>query len=152
MICKECKNQIPIQRIKLGFKHCTECSTESAYGTVGITYHKTGNTLQHVDKKTADNINKASRRNTYGSNLGSIKSGGHKEFSGKLDSSGASLAFVGSKQMFERIGNEAMFKLDLLGLDKALNYIKRKHESASLTFTQYNQLKEILSSFSQTKV
>ena len=42
--------KIPIKRVELGYTHCTECSTIDAYGTVGITYHKTGNTLQHVDR------------------------------------------------------------------------------------------------------
>ena len=144
MKCKSCSRLIPTKRIELGFIHCTDCSTVDTYGTVGITYHKTGNTVQHVSKETAANINKAARRNTYGSNLGAIKGGGHKEFSGKLENSGASNAFIGSQQLFERIGEEAMFKLDLLGLDKALDYIKRKHESTSLTFAQYEQLKEIL--------
>lgn len=147
MKCKSCLRQIPIKRVELGYTHCTECSTIDAYGTVGITYHKTGNTLQHVDKETAAKINQASRRNTYGSNLGSIKSGGYNEFSGKLENSGASLAFIGSQQMYDKIGKEAMFKLDLLGLDKALDYIKRKYESTSLTREQYLKLENILKSF-----
>lgn len=144
MKCKSCIAILPLKRVKLGYKYCVKCSTVDTYGTVGITYHKTGNTVQHVSKETAAKINKDARRNTYGSNLGSIKSGGFNEFSGKLDNSGASNAFVGSQEMFKRIGEEAMFKLDLLGLDKALDYIKRKYESTSLTSLQYNQLKEIL--------
>ncbi len=151
MKCKSCTKQLPTKRIELGFIHCTECSTVDTYGTVGITYHKTGNTVQHVSKETAANINKAARRNTYGSNLGAIKGGGHKEFSGKLENSGASIAFVGSQQMFEHIGNEAMFKLDLLGLDKALDFIKRKHESTSLTSDQFIRLKKILEEMTLSK-
>ena len=150
MKCKSCSKQLHIKRIELGFTHCTECSTVDTYGTVGITYHKTGNTLQHVDKETAAKINKDSRRNTYGSNLGSIKSGGYKEFSRPINV-GASTAFVGNDKMFERIGEEAMFKLELLGLDKALDYIKRKHEAIALTSDQYNKLKEILTSFTLSK-
>lgn len=151
MICKECKNQIPIQRIKLGFRTCTECSNTEAYGTIDITYHKTGNTVQHIDKETANKVNTLAKRSGFGSSLGKIKSGGHKEFSGKIDI-GASTAFVGSKQMFDKIGKEAMFKLDLLGLEKALDYIERKYQSASLNDNQFRQLKEILSSFSQPQI
>lgn len=143
MKCKTCSKTLPSKRIELGFIHCVDCSTVDAYGTVGITYHKTGNTLQHVDKETAAKINKDSRRNTYGSNLGSIKSGGYKEFSGKINK-GCSLAFVGNDKLYERIGEEAMFKLDLLGLDKALSFIHRKYESASLTYDQYLKLKKVL--------
>lgn len=148
MNCKNCNKKLPIQRVELGFKHCTDCSTIDAYGTVDITYHKTGNTVQHVDKATAKNINKAARRNTYGSNLGQIGKGGHTEFARKIDV-GCSTAFIGSQQMFERIGNDAMLKLDLLGLDKALDFIKRKHESLSINTQQYNKLKQTLEAFSQ---
>ena len=151
MKCKSCSRQLPQKRIELGYIHCTECSTVDTYGTVGITYHKTGNTVQHVSKETAANINKASRRNTYGSNLGSIKGYGHKEFSGKLENSGASIAFVGSQKLFERMGEEALFKLDLLGLDRALAFVKRKYESASLTYEQYKKLENILTSFTLSK-
>lgn len=147
MKCKSCLRLIPNKRIELGFKLCVDCSDTDVYGTVGITYHKTGNTLQHVDKETAAKINQASRRNTYGSNLGSIKSGGPNEFSGKLENSGASLAFVGSQQMYDQIGQDAMFKLDLLGLDKALDYIKRKYDSTSLTRDQYLKLEKVLKGF-----
>ena len=148
MNCKNCNNKLPIQRIELGFKHCTDCSTVDAYGTVDITYHKTGNTVQHVDKDTAAKINKSARRNTYGSNLGQIGKGGHTEFNRKLDVC-CSTSFIGSQQMFERVGKDAMLKLDLLGLDKALDFIKRKHESLSINTQQYNKLKQTLEAFSQ---
>jgi hypothetical protein len=150
MKCKLCTKQLPSKRIELGFIHCTECSTVDTYGTVGITYHKTGNTVQHVSKETAAKINKDSRRNTYGSNLGSIKSGGHKEFSRPINV-GASTAFVGNDKMFERVGAEAMYKLDLLGLDKALDFIKRKLDSIAITNDQYSRLKKILEEMTLTK-
>lgn len=148
MNCKSCHKELPNKRIELGFAHCTDCSTIDAYGTVDITYHKTGNTVQHVDKDTARNINKRARRNTYGSNLGTIKSGGYDEFKRKIEV-GCSTSFVGSKEMFERVGNEAMFKLDLLGLDKALDYVKRKYESLSINQQQYNKLVVTLTEFSK---
>jgi len=150
MNCKSCSKTLPHQRISLGFVHCTDCSTTDAYGTVGITYHKTGNTVQHVDKETARKINKTAQRNTYGSNLGSIKPGGYEEFKREI-LVGCSTATIGSQGMFDRIGEEAMLKLDLLGIDKALDYIKRKHESASLNFSQYKKLKEVLENFDSIK-
>jgi hypothetical protein len=148
MNCKNCYNKLPQKRIELGFIHCVNCSTEEVYGTVPLTFHKTGNSLQHTDKATAKNINKAARRNTYGSNLGQISKGGYTEFSNKINI-GCSTSFIGSQQMFERVGKEAMFKLDLLGLDKALDFIKRKHESLSINTQQFNKLKQILEAFPQ---
>jgi len=150
MKCKSCLKSLPTKRIELGYKHCTECSTTEVYGTIDIVYHKTGNTVQHVSKETADHINKISKRPGFGSSLGRLGKGGYKEFSRTINV-GASTAFVGNDKMFERIGEEAMFKLELLGLDKALDYIKRKHESIALTSDQYNKLKEVLTSFTLSK-
>ena len=141
-ICK-CGNDIPTKRIELGFNDCVECSTTETYGTVDITYHKTGNTVQHVDKATAKNINKAARRNTYGSNLGSIKPGGHEEFRRKIDI-GCSTATIGSQGMFERVTSEVELKYDLLGKAKAIDYINRKVDSCTITVVQSQKLKRML--------
>jgi hypothetical protein len=148
MKCKSCTKTLPTKRIELGFKHCTDCSTVDTYGTVDITYHKTGNTVQHIDKETASKINKYSRRNTYGSSLGKIKSGGPKEFSGKIEV-GCSTATVGSQGMFDKVGNEMMFQYDLHGFDKALTYLERCHKNLSINQTQYIKLKQTLQAFSQ---
>jgi hypothetical protein len=148
--CIKCRVNLPNKRIELGYNECIECANTEVYGTVNLTFHKTGNSLQHTSKETARKINKASRRNTYGSNLGSIKPGGYEEFKRDI-LIGCSTSTVGSEGMFNRVGGEAMLKLDLLGLDKALDFIKRKHESASLNFTQYKKLKEVLENFDLIK-
>jgi len=65
MKCTQCSNPIPKQRLKAlpHTKVCVECSTEDAKGAVDIVYHKTGNTIQIMDKESADAINKASSSN-----------------------------------------------------------------------------------------
>jgi len=65
MICK-CKNIIPDGRVELGYKTCVNCSTAEPYGCVGISNHKTGNTIQIMPKAMADNINRLSARKGYG--------------------------------------------------------------------------------------
>lgn len=146
MNCKSCSKTLPTKRIELGFKHCVDCSTIDTYGTVDITYHKTGNTVQHIDKVTAAKINKHSRRNTYGSNLGSIKSGGPKEFSGKIEV-GCSTASVGSQGMFDKVGTEMMFQFELHGIDKATTYLERCFKNMTINQTQYIKLKTVIKAY-----
>ena len=65
-----CKNIIPIQRVKLGYTTCVQCSTVERYGCAPITYHKTGNSIQIMSSKDAARIAKLSRRKGYGTMLG----------------------------------------------------------------------------------
>lgn len=148
MICKSCNNTLPRKRVELGYKHCVDCSTTETYGTIDIVYHKTGNTVEHVDKATADKVNKMSRRGGYGSSLGRIGKGGPKEFSNKIEI-GCSTAVIGSNGMFDKVGNEMMFQYDLHGVDKALTYLERCYKNMSINMTQYIKLKQTLQAFSQ---
>ena len=148
MKCKNCGLTIHVKRVELGFKHCTDCSTVDTYGTLDIVYHKTGNTVQHVDKETASHINKISRRSGFGSSLGKIKSGGPKEFSGKIEV-GCSTAQVGSQGMFDKVGTEMMFQYDLHGYDKAITYLERCFKNMSINQTQYIKLKTVLTAYNK---
>lgn len=149
MNCKKCGSNLPTKRIELGYKECVECSTVDTYGTIDIVYHKTGNTVQHVDKETAAHINKISKRPGFGSSLGRIGKGGHKEFSSKINI-GASTVFIGSEAMFEKVGKEAMFKLDILGLDKAIAYLDRCLENITINHQQYNKIKQAIIAYENT--
>ena len=66
MIKCKCGNMIPEGRINLGYSTCVKCSTMEMYGCVGISNHKTGNTIQILPKKIADSINRLSSRKGYG--------------------------------------------------------------------------------------
>jgi hypothetical protein len=66
MHCVKCKQVIPQGRLALGYKECVSCSTVEAVSCVDITYHKTGNTIQVMDKTTADKVNKLAQRAGYG--------------------------------------------------------------------------------------
>ena len=65
-----CKNIIPIQRVKLGYTTCVQCATVERYGCAPITYHKTGNSIQIMSSKDAARIAKLTRRKGYGTMLG----------------------------------------------------------------------------------
>ena len=66
--CK-CGNIIPPQRLALGYTECVDCSSTEAYGSVAITYHKTGNTIQIMPKAQAARIRKLTARRGYGTCL-----------------------------------------------------------------------------------
>ena len=63
--CK-CGNMIPEGRLNLGYSTCVNCSSVEAYGCVAISNHKTGNTIQVLPSKIADNINRLASRKGYG--------------------------------------------------------------------------------------
>jgi hypothetical protein len=65
--CIKCSGDMPLLRLtKYDYKHCVNCSTIQRVGGVPITNHKTGNSIQVVDKSTADNIIRLSQRKGYG--------------------------------------------------------------------------------------
>ena len=68
MNCVKCKVEIDARRIKAlpHTKVCVNCSTTEAVSCVDITYHKTGNTIQIMDKASADKINKMAKRSGFG--------------------------------------------------------------------------------------
>ena len=75
MKCKNCDKDIPQKRIELGFKKCVNCSDTEKYGVVDVVYHKTGNTVEIMDAKSAEAINKAAKRSGYGVMRGMTKGG-----------------------------------------------------------------------------
>ena len=110
---------------------------------VPIINHKTGNTIQHLEAADYADMQKRFLRNGFRSNLGSIKGGGAKEFSNPIHI-GCSTAQIGSQGMFEKVGEEMMFKLDLHGVDKAKAYLEKCFKSLTINATQYKKLLDIV--------
>lgn len=148
MNCKSCSKTLPTKRVELGFNHCVDCSETEAYGTIDIVYHKTGNTVEHVDKETASHVNKISRRSGFGSSLGKIKSGGIKEFSKKIEK-GCSLSTIGSPQMFEKVGNDMITYYEIGGLEKAYEYLDKSYKNVRISGSQYATLKRLIENYSK---
>jgi hypothetical protein len=143
MNCKNCGCGLPTKRIELGFKQCVDCSTVETYGTVDIVYHKTGNTVQHVDKETANQINKLSRRTGFGSNLGRIGKGGVKEFSRKIEI-GCNNNTIGSDGLFQKVHDKVELLYDTFGYTKAANYIAQSLQDYRINTQQAYKLKRML--------
>ena len=148
MKCKGCDKEIPQKRIELGFKKCVNCSDTEKYGVVDVVYHKTGNTVEITDAKTAEAINKASRRSGYGVMRGMTK-GGSKMSSaynpkGKSKSGNCvSMAFVGNEITFNKIGERAMLFFEVDGIDSALEVIEKAFNNTEINVSQRNKLRQV---------
>jgi hypothetical protein len=66
MNCK-CGNIVPIQRTKLGYTTCKNCSNEERWSANPLTFHKTGNTIEVIkDPELAREVHFKAQRNSFG--------------------------------------------------------------------------------------
>lgn len=147
MKCKNCDKDIPQKRIELGFKKCVNCSDTEKYGVVDVVYHKTGNTVEIMDAKSAEAINKATKRSGYGVMRGMTK-GGSKSIStynpnGKNKGAGASTSFVGNEIGFNKVGEKAMLFFEIAGIDSAFEVIEKAFKNMEINLYQRNKLFQV---------
>jgi hypothetical protein len=147
MKCKNCDKDIPQKRIELGFKKCVGCSDTEKYGVIDVVYHKTGNTVEITDIKTAEAVNKAAKRSGYGVMRGMTK-GGSKSIStynpnGKNKGAGASTSFVGNEIGFNKVGEKAMLFFENNGIDSAYNIIEKAFKEMEINIYQRNKLRQV---------
>jgi len=148
MKCTQCSNPIPKQRLKAlpHTKVCVECSTEDAKGAVDIVYHKTGNTIQIMDKESADAINKAARRTGFGS-LRAMR-GGSGGSTGKVElGARGTIPRTPTKEDFDRVGEQMMDMLDWNSRAEIIKFLEDKIKSRTISGTQYRKLVIILDQF-----
>ena len=62
--CTMCSNEMPSQRLDMGYTICTKCSTEEKVSCHTIYPHKTGGYIQVVSKEQSANLNRLDRRGT----------------------------------------------------------------------------------------
>ena len=62
--CSMCGNEMPSQRLEMGYTICTTCSTEEKVSCHTIYPHKTGGYIQVVSKEQSANLNRLDRRGT----------------------------------------------------------------------------------------
>ena len=146
MQCNKCKSEIPVKRVELGYKVCVKCSTVESYGCVDIIYHKTGNTVQPVDRKTAELINKASKRSGFGVMRGMMSGQSQKQ---KLP--GAGFCKVApivnpSDSAFDEVGSKAIDLLESSGYVAASEYVYESVRGSIISITQSHRLFNILKS------
>jgi hypothetical protein len=143
MKCTKCKNSIPERRANLGYKECINCSTIESYSCIDVVYHKTGNTLEIVDKETAARINKLAHRSGFGVMRGIIgsKSRG-SEFS--LSVPKFEEPIIETQENFNIVGESATNILDEQGIEHAIKYITSAYSLRTISLSQMNKLYSIL--------
>ena len=62
--CSMCSNEMPSQRLDMGYTQCVKCSTEEKVSCHTIYTHKTGGYIQVVSKSESENLNRLDRRGT----------------------------------------------------------------------------------------
>lgn len=147
MNCTTCNAPIPQKRFELGFRVCVSCSDVETYGCVNIINHKTGNTVQPLPKELAAAVNKLGDRKRFGT----VLKGGSKSTTynpGKIINGGASSAFVGTPQLFEEAGAQAMKLLDTKGADAALLFIDNQVKEYYISGSQAFKLKRLINQIS----
>ena len=64
MECKKCGVELTIDRYKLGYTECLDCSEVEAYSSHTVYPHKTGGYVPTVSKTTSKNLKRLDRRST----------------------------------------------------------------------------------------
>ena len=148
MKCIKCSNSISQQRLKVlpSTKVCVNCSTVEAVGCVDICYHKTGNTIQVMDKESAAKINKLSQRAGYGIMRG-LRGGSTPKSTTKIVGNSGRVMRMRTRQDFERAGKMAMSIMDSKGKDSAIKYLDGALESRMISGSHRRQLLEIVNTF-----
>ena len=136
----KCNHNIPQARLDLGYKVCVDCSTEEKLGCIDTIHHKTGNTIQVMSRKDADQASKLTKRAGFGI-LRSMAGGSTSQRKAKIIN-GCSLTTIGSDVSYEHIGKTYM---DYLEVDKeiAQRFLDRALNNLEISENQYNKIKLI---------
>lgn len=126
MNCK-CGATIPELRTGLGYRECVNCSTVEAHGCIDIIYHKTGNTIQITDKKTAERMRLLSRRNGMGTLRGAGAGGGGTPQAtvGQRIPPRVTRLYTVSHETLNKIGEEALVLAETEGTPSALLFLEK---------------------------
>jgi len=136
----KCTHNIPKQRLALGYTTCVECSTEEKLGCIDTINHKTGNTIQVMSRRDADQASKLTKRAGFGT-LRAITKGSSQRKT-KYQHDGCSTSYVGNDNLFEHVGKTY---IDYLDVDKdiAERYLTRSLNNFEISELQYNKIKQI---------
>ena len=66
IVCRECSTELDTSRVQLGLFTCIKCSDTEKYSAHIVYPHKTGSTVQPVQKDTKKNLQRLDRRSANG--------------------------------------------------------------------------------------
>ncbi len=139
MKCK-CKNIIPKARLDLGYTDCVECSTVEKLGCIDTINHKTGNTIQVMSRRDANQASKLTKRAGFGTLRAITKGSSQRKTKYQYD--GCSTSQVGSQELYEHVGKTY---IDYLDVDKGIaeRYLTRSLDNFEISQLQYNKIKQL---------
>tara|TARA_R110001583_G_C5587409_1_gene403452 strand:- start:654 stop:1196 length:543 start_codon:yes stop_codon:yes gene_type:complete len=144
MNCTKCKENIDTRRLKAlpKTKVCVNCSTEDYVSCVDVIYHKTGNTIQIMDKESADKINKLAKRSGFGIMAG-MKGGSGGGSSSKVLGN-VTVFRIPTEEDYQRALKRLGELIDFASRKKCLDYVERQYESKLINSKHVFNLKTII--------
>ncbi len=132
----KCTHYIPQARLDLGYTTCVDCSTEEKLGCIDTINHKTGNSIQVMSRKDADQASKLLQRAGY-STLRALS--GKSVMPKRKILHGCRLTNVGSDELYQQIGKQYM---DYLEVDQVIadKYLTRALDNYEISQLQYNKI------------
>jgi hypothetical protein len=147
MNCVKCKEKIDDRRLKAlpQTKVCVNCSTTEAVSCVDITYHKTGNTIQIMDKESADKINKMAKRSGFGIMAGMKGgSGGGSNRLSTLGKSSAKIFRIPTEEDYQRALKGLGLIIDTEDREKCFKYVDEQYDSKLISSKHCYNLRKII--------
>jgi len=144
MNCTKCKDKINARRLKAlpQTKVCVNCSTAEAVSCVDVIYHKTGNTIQIMDKESADKINKLAKRSGFGIMAGMKGGSGGAT---KTTSLGKVAVWrVPTEEDYQRALKRVGELIDLENREKCLKYAQQQYDSKLINSKHLYNLRTII--------
>ena len=135
----KCTHKIPKARLALVFSTCVDCSTEEKLGCIDTINHKTGNSIQIMSRKDADQASKLLQRAGY-STLRALS--GKSVMPKRKILHGCRLTDIGSDSLYEQVGKQYM---DYLEVDSNIadRFLDRALDNFEISQLQYNKIKQL---------
>jgi len=144
MNCTKCKEDIDIRRLKAlpKTKVCVNCSTAEAVSCVDVIYHKTGNTIQIMDKESADKINKLAKRSGFGIMAGMKGGSGGATKSKSLGN--VAVWRIPTEEDYQMALKKVGELIDISDREKCLKYAQQQYDSKLINSKHLYNLKTII--------
>ena len=142
--CIKCKDKINARRLKAlpQTKVCVNCSTAEAVSCVDVIYHKTGNTIQIMDKESADKINKLAKRSGFGIMAG--MKGGSGGATKTTSLGNVAVWRVPTEEDYQRALKRVGELIDLSNRERCLKYAQQQYDSKLINSKHLYNLKTII--------
>ena len=144
MNCTKCKENIDSRRLKAlpKTKVCVNCSTAEAVSCVDVIYHKTGNTIQIMDKESADKINKLAKRSGFGIMAG--MKGGSGGATKTTSLGNVAVWRVPTEEDYQIALKRVGELIDLENREKCLKYAQQQYDSKLINSKHLFNLRTII--------